>query len=761
MTRNPDPKAELLGHTPSMGFWRELQRRRVYRMAGFYVVGAWLVIQVADVFFPAWGLPETALRFLIVATILCFPIALVFSWAFDITTSGIVKTEPADLGEIFDNSLKRTDYVVLAALLSIGVVIVFASLQKIVEEVDDAVAAAEKIDNSVAVLPFVNLDSNPDTGYFSDGVTEEILHRLSSLKALHILSRTSSFAFRDSNEGPARISEILGVRYLLQGSVRRDNNFVRVTASLIDDTGYQVWSETFDRKLEGIFAIQSEIANTVARHIEREIIPLAELPTGRTTTNMEAFDAYLVGRSFVNTRTAGYQNKAIAAFEEAIRLDENYAAPYAGLAMALELGGGSDDRVAVRESALQAARTAIELDPELAEGHAALGLILLGDAILIGDTEKTLDRAERSLRRALEFDPSLSIAYNLLSNVLGMQGRVEEANAVQERGLLVDPLNPVLIVNYADRIKRLGERERAEQLLLRLTNLPEPPGMTYPRLASLYFDTGEIDKAVHWAKKFVLAYHDSPGVGSTLAWRYEHLGLTEDADYWVAIAVENTPQPAYRFVYKAIQFQIRGDLAGIRTEIDKLSAAIGTDVDGLRGFQATVYAAANIYVENFDVGIAVLENEFDLESLSKVYDLDAYGGLESLHLLAYAYQQVGRVDEANALLTRLHEQLNVLVVEQEMNSGNLHHLRAQNFGLRGDFDAAADALEAAIKVGWLRYIWVMGNPTWKETVAYPRIARMLDDVKVELERQRAVVEHADAEHDFRAELVAARSALGR
>jgi hypothetical protein len=140
-------------------------------MAGFYVVGAWLVIQVAEVFFPAWGLPETTLRFLIIATILCFPIALIFSWIFDITTSGIVKTEPADPGEIFDNSLKRGDYLILAALLAIGAAILFSSLQKIVEEVDDAVAAAEKIDNSVAVLPFVNLDTNPDTGYFSDGVT--------------------------------------------------------------------------------------------------------------------------------------------------------------------------------------------------------------------------------------------------------------------------------------------------------------------------------------------------------------------------------------------------------------------------------------------------------------------------------------------------------------------------------------------------------------------------------------------------------------
>jgi len=729
-------------------------------MSGFYVVGAWLVIQVADVFFPAWGLPETALRFLIVAAILCFPIALIFSWTFDITTSGIVKTEPADSGGVFDNSLKRSDYVVLVALLAIGAAIVLNSLRNIVEEVDVVVAAAEKIENSVAVLPFVNLDTNPDTGYFSDGVTEEILHRLSSLKALHILSRTSSFAFRDSKEGSVRISELLGVRYLLQGSIRRDNNIVRVTARLIDDTGFQVWSETFDRKLEGIFAIQSEIASTVAGRIERQIIPAAELPAGRTTTNMEAYDAYLVGRSFVNARTPGWQDKAIEAFEKAIRLDENYAPPYAGLAVALEIGG-SDDRVAALESIVRAAETAIELDPELAEGHAALGLILLDDAILLDDTENDLERAERSLRRALDLAPSLSIAYNWLAMVLRQQGRYEESNAMREQGLLVDPLNPVLTVNLADRLRRLGEHEheRAEQLLLRLTYLPDPPGIAYLGLVRLYADKGEFEIALQWAKELTRAYDGLSGVTAFVAAHYERLGLTEDTDYWVADAVAHTPQPAQRFWYKATQFQVRGDRAGISAAIDKLRTALGADIDGLPGEYAAKYAAANIYVENFDVGIDVLENAFDLESLSNLEDLESLQDLESLHFLAYAYQQVGRDDEANVLLTRLHEQLNAYVVEHNMDYGPLHHLFAQNFGLRGDFDVAADALEAAIEAGWLQYIWVMNDPSWAETIAYPRISRILDDVKVELERQRAVVEQADAEHDFRAEVEAMRSAL--
>jgi tetratricopeptide (TPR) repeat protein len=277
----------------------------------------------------------------------------------------------------------------------------------------------------------------------------------------------------------------------------------------------------------------------------------------------------------------------------------------------------------------------------------------------------------------------------------------------------------------------------------------------------LYDDTGEFDKSLPWAKKILLAYfkRQQPVFTARLAANYEHLGLTEDADYWVADAMMHTPQPEEKFFYKAWQLRMRGDLPGIRTEIDKLRTALGSDIDELQGWYAAQYASANISVANFDVGIDVFENAFDSESLPIVYDMGIYQGLGFSHVLAYAYQQVGRIDEADVLLNRLHEHLNELVVERNINFGPLHHVRAQNFGLRGDFDAAADALEAAIKAGWSRYIWVMNDPTWAETIADPRIARMLGEVKVELERQRALVEQADAEHNFRAEFAAKRSTL--
>ena len=192
-------------------------------------------------------------------------------------------------------------------------------------------------------------------------------------------------------------------------------------------------------------------------------------------------------------------------------LDENYAPPYAGLAVALNIN--NPDWEAIRESAVRAAETAIELDSELAEGHAALGLTLLNHAIELGDTQNELERAERSLRRALELDPSLSIAFSWLASTLLEQGRYEEAYAVREQGLLVDPLNPVLSMNLADRLKQLGERERAEQLILRLTHLPDPPGIALYGLVRLYGDTGEFDKALHWVKEYALAYieYEYPG----------------------------------------------------------------------------------------------------------------------------------------------------------------------------------------------------------------------------------------------------------
>lgn len=733
-----------------MKLLHDLRRRRVFRLAGLYIVGAWIVIEVASVLFPAWGIPDTALRYLVIAAIALFPAALLFGWVFDITSDGIVRTRAVVPGEHVDLSLQRSDYWILAALGVVCVAVVAGSLQKISEEIEEAPVAptvAERIANSVAVLPFANLDANPDTGYFSDGVTEEILHRLSSLDALHVLGRTSSFAFRDSTDGPARISELLGVKYLLHGSVRRDANIVRVTARLLDETGLQVWSESFDRKLEGIFTIQSEIASTVANQIANEIIPLSEQPLARTTSNMEAYNRYLVGRAFVNSRTPGWQEQAENAFREAIHLDPQYAPPYAGLSVALSIQEQDEEGWT---EALAAAEEALELDPGLAEAHAAKGLVLYTNPA------PDLEGATVSLRQALALDPSLSIAYNWLAATLRLRGLREESEAVQDQGLSIDPLNPSLSVNIASREMRRGNADYAEQLVMRLTYLPNPPGLAYWELMGLYTDTGQYDKAAEVIKDAIRAYAGTPNMIpiSALTWTYQRLQMKAEVEYWSQRQAELTQNPMQRYMFTAYTRKLNGISSGVVCQPEFVPAKEPSDFRKLPPFITAIIAACNIMTGQVSDGIAIFEASFDIEQLDALNETDANNGYEFMHTLAYGYQQVGEDDKATALLIALEESLRSwLIVSEASYSPGLEAL-ALNKLLQRDFEAALEFLGYAIDSGWNNYQWVITDALWQEALARPDFQELLDTVRTELARQRAVAEQANAVHDFKAEFEA-------
>ena len=297
-----------------MKLWQELRRRRLFRLAGLYIVGAWVAIQVGDTFFPAWGIPETALRYQIIGTVLGFPIAMIFGWFYDITAEGIIRTPDASASG--DLSLKRTDFVVLGALALVAIAVVYGSFEKVRETTDDYTASFDKPANSIAVLPFDNLSDDDSNDYFSDGITEEILHQLGTFEMLSVMGRVSSFAFKGADVSIPEMSDILRVRYLLQGSVRRQADRIRVTASLVDERGFQVWTDTFDREMTNVFAIQSDIANSVAGRLVEEIAP-REIAAARTTNNIAAYQEYLVGREYVNRRTPGWQESAAASFERA------------------------------------------------------------------------------------------------------------------------------------------------------------------------------------------------------------------------------------------------------------------------------------------------------------------------------------------------------------------------------------------------------------------------------------------------------------
>jgi len=700
-----------------MKLLQDLRRRRVFRLAGLYIVGAWIVIEVSSVFFPAWGIPDTALRFLFIAAALLFPVALVFSWVFDITSEGIVRTKAAMPGEDLDLALQRSDYAILAALAIVGLAVLGGSFQKIAEEIEtnpalDAVV--QRVKNSIAVLPFANLDTSPDTGYFSDGVTEEILHRLSATRALHVFGSTSSFAFRNSEDSPARISEVLGVEYLLHGSIRRDNNFVRVTARLLDQQGLLVWSQTFDRKLEAIFVIQSEIASSVAAQIVKEIVSTHGASSARATKNMDAYNLYLVGRAHTKGRSEGWHEKSERAFRESVELDPEFSAAYAGLAYSLFIMRSfDDDRF---EEAIWSARKSIELDPNSAEGHAILGIIQVN----MGPDEFV--QGEQNLRRAIELDPALSIAYNWLSLALGMVGRIEEGESVMEQGLAIDPLNPPIVANMASTYSNRGDFDRAERMVLRLAQLPEVPGPVDSTLFEIYSEWGRYSDALAWL---------SGPFGVTA---YEALGMTERVDEILEAYAQEDPIGVMETESDVLHS--RGRHKDAWNKFDSLIKNYVSSYEELMGDYLGETLTSQVLAGEYEMAMGIFRSLADEDPAVLVEEMFARSGVDSQNALAFAYIKTGNTDKAREILEFRHD--NVMRLGNSTQPALLEKL-SLNQALQGDDDAAYETLSIAVDNGWANYYKAINDPRWGDTFAQPRFADLLEQVQENLAQQRKVV----------------------
>ncbi len=733
----------------AMKFWEDLRRRRVYRLAALYVVAAWFLIQVADVFFPAWGIPATGLRYLIIAAALCFPVALVFAWFFDVTAGGIVRTREAGAGESVDIKLAMSDYVMLVALAGIAIAILAGSFDRIRQSNHDTVSEAPKIEkpeNSVAVLPFENLDGNPDAVFFSDGVSEEILQRLASVKRLKVLGRASSFAFRDSNIGLNRISDILGVRYLLSGTVRRSADGIRLTASLVDESGFQVWSESYDGNLASVFDLQTEIAKSVAGQISDELAVVGKRSAASSTTNVDAYTHYLIGREFFNKRTPGWKEDAAQEYRRAIAADPTYAPPYAGLGVALALTGGIQNRESLRAEAGRAIKLAIELDENLGEAYAARAL--LGMRSLDPD----LVAAVADLRISLQLDPNSAITYSWLANAFQSLGLDEEAKAAQNLGYELDPLNPTITENMAIRRLAEGDFQTSERMLLRLTNLPRPPGGILWSLHTMYLNYGRFSDAVHWAKKVAAAYSDtnvSLAFG-TLAFDYERLGLSDDADYWLEQLRKYHADPIQIFLRKSYLLKLRGDLKALAREQQVFDEKFDLDLSKIPRLIRVRLGVTRILGGQLTEGIANLEAALGLDDPTVNTITTSPESAQIMHYLAWAHRQLGNRDAANYVIERIRQStLAIRSTGEFQNKPIILELVVLDEIAQGNLEQAAVSFEIAIDAGWREYYWAVNDPLWQEFISTPQFAPLMARVKKDVDRQRDIVLAADAAEDFK------------
>src|SRR5499427_1224386 len=423
-------------------WFAELKRRRVVRTLVGYGIASFAVLQIIEPVMHGLHWPETVLSYVVVALAAGFPVVITLAWIFDVKAGRIERTAPASAAGLrgIRLALLLVGIGVLAAAPVLGWYFFFRSDTRIVAR-KGGEPAREAEPKSIAVLPFVNMSSDKENEYFSDGMTEELINALANVDGLRVASRTSAFAFKGKDVDIRQLGEKLNVGAVIEGSVRRDGDRLRITAQLInvaDD--YHVWSKTYERELKNVFEVEEELARSIAQALKAKLVQTEAAPLVKpTTSNLAAYDLYLKGRFLWNKRTGEALTKAIAYFQQAIEQDPNYALAYVGLADATALlpEYGSTSVTEALPKAKQAALKALELDATLAEAHEVLGLI--------NYYNYEWSAAENEYRRAIELKPEYPTAHHRYALLMRATGRVEEGLAAAELARQLDPTS--LIIN--------------------------------------------------------------------------------------------------------------------------------------------------------------------------------------------------------------------------------------------------------------------------------------------------------------------------
>ena len=429
----------------SANFFVELKRRNVYKVGVAYIVAGWALSQGIAQVFPVFDVPNWVVRLLVLLIIVGLPIALVLAWMFEITPQGIKRTETADA---MPGATQRKKHawiyvVVIGGLLSIGLFFLGRYTAQTPRQSEEAGGVIPE--KSIAVLPFDNLSGDPDNAYFTEGVQDEILTRLAKVADLKVIARTSTQKFRSAPENLPEIAKQLGVMNILEGSVQKANDQVRVNVQLINALTYaHLWADTYDRRFTDIFAVESEIAKNVADALQAKLTGSEKSSIVKApTADPEAYELYLKGRFFWNKRSGADLRKAIGYFNQAIAKDPNYALAYAGLAdsyLLLPNYGSASTQESV-PPARAALKKALELDDSLAEAHASSGLL---------DTfECRLDRAISDFERAIQLKPNYATAHHWLMFGRLSLGHLDQAIEEGKRALKLDPLSPIINADFA------------------------------------------------------------------------------------------------------------------------------------------------------------------------------------------------------------------------------------------------------------------------------------------------------------------------
>jgi TolB-like protein/Tfp pilus assembly protein PilF len=498
----------------------ELKRRNVFKAGAAYLALGWVVVQVTATVVPALNLPATAVPIVTWIGVIGFPFVIMFSWIYELTPEGIKRSSEVERADSITHVTgRRIDYMIIGLLI---VAIGLFAFDRFVPRKSEPVAAATSRetpaaagptaattatpaapmanDSSIAVLPFVDMSQGKDQEYFSDGLSEELLNLLAQVPQLRVIARTSSFAFKGKEVGVAEIAKALNVANVLEGSVRKSGDTLRITAQLIRTAdSSHLWSETYDRQLTDVFKVQDEIAGAVVAQLKVKLLPEQQVTNSHRTANTEAYNQYLLGNQYFNRTTEDGYRLAVAAYQKAVALDPAYAAAYAGLGLAQLYAADWAESLEANAAQKQAAQApidkAITLAPDLADGYAARGWMR---------SSITWDWSggQADFEKALALDPGDASILRRYGILLGTLGRMTESITVTRKAIDLDPLSAAAWNDLAgDYLTDRSQLREARDALDRTLAINPESNFALYNLVQLELFEGHAPEALSAARK--------------------------------------------------------------------------------------------------------------------------------------------------------------------------------------------------------------------------------------------------------------------
>lgn len=553
-------------------FFAELQRRNVYKVGIAYGVVSWLLIQVTTQLFPVFEIPAWAARMVVVVLLLGFPVALVLAWAYELTPEGLQRTDEVEVSKPVSRKTGRTlDFVIIGVLLTVIAVMVF-------RHYGPGNRASENVpQKSIAILPFIDLSPAKEQDYFSDGITEQIINSLAHVHGLLVVARTTAFSFKNKEMDVREVGRQLQVTHMLEGSVNRSTDKVRVVARLIDvANGFHLWSETYYSTEKDLLSLQSDVAKKVASALRIEL-RLAETKqlAKPLTQDPEAYDLYLRGRYLLNKRTPDSIQKGRVLFEQAVAKDPRFALGHAGIADSYILLGkaGAITPDAASTGAWSEISVALGIDENLAEGY-------ISRATLLADFDWNWPAAEADFQKALALNSNSAIAHFWYARYLGQLGRFEEALKENSAAEKLDPLAAVILTSRGRILSAAHRYQDAIACCLKAIDLEGNFGQAFQVLAQAYLHNKQYPEGIEAAKKYVELSSGSGWAKLELAYAYAVAGNRVESDR-IVTEVTSRPEPFSPYDMATIRASWR-DMDGAFQWLEKAIQQRSVDIIWLR-----------------------------------------------------------------------------------------------------------------------------------------------------------------------------------